>query len=289
MAKPAHFSLDEKIVSITGKTPSRISGLSGGCVGDVYRVQFNDGESLVAKADETSSAKLHCEGDMLLFLATKTSLPVPHVVYNSDTLLLMEYVEGGDSVDSKAEDHAAALLADLHRIKAESFGFDYNTLIGGLHQPNPKYSSWLEFFAEQRILYMAREAYNANRIPVSSLKRFETFAENVGKYIEEPAHPSLIHGDIWGGNVLARSGKIAAFIDPAIYYAHPEIELAFITLFSTFGRRFFDAYDERLGIRPGFFEERRDIYNLYPLLVHTRLFGGHYLHSAESILKRFGF
>ncbi|NTV46695.1 MAG: fructosamine kinase, partial [Chlorobiales bacterium] len=86
-----------------------------------------------------------------------------------------------------------------------------------------------------------------------------------------------------------RNGKIAAFIDPAIYYAHPEIELAFITLFSTFGRHFFDAYNERSGIRRGFFEERRDIYNLYPLLVHTRLFGGHYLHSAESILSRFGF
>ncbi|NTW50489.1 MAG: fructosamine kinase family protein, partial [Chlorobiales bacterium] len=260
MAKLAHVSIEDTIASVTGKTPVQMSRLSGGCIGDIYRVRFNDGESLVAKVDETGCAKLHVEGDMLLFLATKTGLLVPQVVHNSDTLLLMEYVDGGDFVDSKVEDHAATLLADLHRISAESFGFEYDTLIGGLHQPNPRYSSWVKFFAEQRIGYMARTAYDANRMPASSLKRFEAFAAQVGKFIEEPSHPSLIHGDIWGGNVLARNGKIAAFIDPAIYYAHPEIELAFITLFSTFGRHFFDAYNELFGIRPGFFEERRDIY-----------------------------
>ena len=86
-----------------------------------------------------------------------------------------------------------------------------------------------------------------------------------------------------------REDRIAGFVDPAIYYADAEIELAFSTLFATFSDAFFSRYGEIRPIKPGFFEERCDIYNLYPLLVHTRLFGGHYAGSVERTLKRFGY
>jgi fructosamine-3-kinase len=88
--------------------------------------------------------------------------------------------------------------------------------------------------------------------------------------------------------VLSKGGRIAGFVDPAIYYADAEIELAFSTLFSTFGEAFFKRYGEIRPLREGFFEERRDIYNLYPLLVHARLFGGSYAQSVDSVLTRFG-
>ena len=94
---------------------------------------------------------------------------------------------------------------------------------------------------------------------------------------------------MWGGNVLVKGGRIAGFVDPAIYYADPEIELAFSTLFSTFGDAFFARYAELRPLRPGFFEERCDIYNLYPLLVHVRLFGGGYVGSVSGTLSRFGY
>jgi len=226
---------------------------------------------------------------MLLYLKENTQLPVPEVIFNSPKLLLMSFIEGNGARNAAAEEDAAQLLAQLHEIRAEKFGFDFDTLIGGLHQPNPKYESWVSFFAEQRIGYMARLAYDAGQLPKRALTRFEKFAEKLDRFIAEPKHPSLIHGDIWGGNVLLQQNAIAAFIDPAIYFAHPEIELAFITLFGTFGSHFFERYTEIFGLEPGFFQERRDIYNLYPLLVHTRLFGGHYRHSAESIIARFGF
>jgi len=134
----------------------------------------------------------------------------------------------------------------------------------------------------------------AGRLPGPLLKRVEKFAGELGKWLESsaagsPRRAALVHGDMWGGNVLCKDGRIAGFVDPAIYYADPEIELAFATLFSTFGKPFFDRYEEIRPLAPGFFEERRDIYNLYPLLVHVRLFGGSYVNSVDGVLQRFGY
>ena len=167
-------------------------------------------------------------------------------------------------------------------------GYERDTLIGGLAQPNPQNASWLAFFAEHRLIHMARDAYEAGRLPAATLGRVETLAGRLDRWLVEPSRPSLIHGDMWGGNVLAKGGRVAGFVDPALYYADPEIELAFSTLFSTFGRAFFERYGALRPLRPGFFEERRELYNLYPLLVHTRLFGGAYAASVARTLDRFG-
>jgi fructosamine-3-kinase len=96
-----------------------------------------------------------------------------------------------------------------------------------------------------------------------------------------------VHGDVWSGNMVIGHGHIAAYLDPAIYYADAEVELAFIRLFNTFSDSFFAKYSELRPIRPGFHEERADIYNLYPLLVHTRLFGASYARKAQKILDKF--
>ncbi len=112
---------------------------------------------------------------------------------------------------------------------------------------------------------------------------------SLGQWLAEPPHPSLLHGDVWTTNVLASKGRITGFIDPAVYYGHPEIELAFTTLFGTFSRPFFERYHELRPIPDGFFETRKDIYNLYPLLVHACLFGSSYAMSVDAIVSRLGY
>ena len=115
-------------------------------------------------------------------------------------------------------------------------------------------------------------------------------AAGVRLYTEMITTGALIHGDVWTGNVLAENGRITGFLDPAPYYAHHEVELAFITLFGTFGEAFFARYGE-VGTRidAEFWETRRRVYNVYPLLVHVRLFGGGYVGELSANLDMLGF
>ena len=279
----------ERIEALTGARPDGLSALSGGCVGDVFRAEMPTGADLVAKVGDGPGSGLKLEGRMLAYLGER-GLPVPRVHHADDTLLLMDLVESGGGLSAGAQAHAAQIVAALHDVTTEKgFGFDYDTVIGGLHQPNPWTLSWRTFFAEQRLMYMGREAERIGRLPTRLMARLERFAAALDRWIDEPARPSLIHGDMWTGNVLSAQGRITGFIDPAVYYADAEIELAFTTLFGTFGDAFFGPYTELRPIKPGFFEERRDIYNLYPLLVHVRLFGGSYVTSVDRTLNHFGY
>lgn len=289
MRTAEHSGLRERIEAELGQKVRGIRPLGGGSVAQVHLVELGDDSRVVAKQDREPGGQLAVEGNMLRYLAEGSSLPVPAVLHCDDSLLLLEYLPGANRFTPGAQRHAAELLAELHNITAGAYGFDSPTLIGGLHQPNPWTDSWLAFFREQRLLYMGRQAMEAGRLPAQIYVRLESLAVRLERWLSEPEAPSLIHGDAWGGNILATGDQITGFLDPAIYYADPEIELAFTTLFGTFNDNFFRRYQEIRPIKPGFMSERREIYNLYPLLVHVRLFGGGYVDSVSRTLANFGF
>lgn len=267
----------DAVARLTGRAVVRGRRLTGGCVGEVFRLDLADGGAVVAKL----GAGLEPEGWMLRHLRGK--LPVPAVIHAGDDLLVMEWIEAGGS-PAAAQEHMADLLAALHALDGpRRFGLERDTVIGGLPQPNPWEDRWLDFFRDHRLLFMAHRA----NLPAATRNRIETLAARLDRWFDEPERPSLIHGDCWDGNVLCRGSRVAAFLDPALYWADAEIELAFGTLFGTFGPAFFRRYQQHRPIRAGFFEARRDILNLYPLLVHVRLFGGSYLGQAEDVLRRF--
>jgi fructosamine-3-kinase len=267
--------LKQKIVSI--------APLSAANTAQIYRVT-TDKSMFVAK---TAESGMDVEAWMLNYLKTKSKLPVPVVFYGSERLIIMEFINPHHSLNDDGNRHAAEVLSELHKIRAESYGLERDTLVGSLKQPNRQGMSWVDFFAQQRLLYMAGEALKEGKIDKNLMKQVEKLAGKLGQYIKSPAPPSLIHGDVWGGNILCGNGSVAAFLDPAIYYADPEVELAFIRLLNTFNDTFFARYNELNPIKPGFFEERAYIYSLYPLLVHTRLFGTSYARKAQKILDKF--
>lgn len=266
-----------------------IDPLSGGQIGQVYRVQLADGTPLVVKFDDGPEPQLDIEGRMLRYLAQQTRLPVPGVLLSEPHLLIMEWVPGQSRFSPQAEMDAAGHLAALHEVTAPTFGFPFMTLIGAFTQPNVPTQSWLDFFREQRIFHLMREGVRLKRLPQSFVPRLEKLCGRLDSWLAEPERPSLIHGDVWTTNVLAENGRITAFLDPAIYFGIDEMELAYIALFNSFGAPFFRRYEEIRPLPPGFYEERQYLYTLYPLLSHVCHFGGGYVGMVDSVLQRFGF
>ena len=266
------------------------SSLSGGCVSDVYKIDFSSSPSLVVKVAATESIEsLRIEGLSLEYLRENTPVEVPKVIYNDDGILLMEYVVNDSIMTAAAERNCALRFAELHQCSNRGFGFDFDTVIGGLAQPNPTCSSWLDFYSEFRILHMAIMARDAGNLDSKDFRRIEGLVNRLDNWLTEPSSPALVHGDAWSGNVLVKNDALAAVIDPACYYGDAEVDLAFSTMFGTFSNHFFERYDSLNPIREGFFEERKDLYLIYPILVHIRLFGGSYTPHLHRVLMRYGF
>jgi fructosamine-3-kinase len=276
--------LQEKVEKQIGQKIVSVSPLSAANTAQIYRVATDKKSTFVAKCADNG---MDIEAWMLNYLKTKSKLPVPAVFYSDEHIILMEFINPHHSLDDNGHRHAAEVLAELHKIRADLYGLERDTIVGSLPQPNKQNKNWTEFFAQHRLLYMAGEALRENKIDKAMMKQIERLAGKLGNYIKNPAPPSLIHGDVWGGNILCGAGRVAAFLDPAIYYADPEIELAFIKLLNTFSETFFNRYNDINPIKPGFLEERVHIYSLYPLLVHTRLFGTSYARKAQKILDKF--
>ena len=244
-----------------------------------------DHKNLVVKIGQN----MEVEAFMLKYLKENSNLPVPDLYFYSDNIILMSFIDGNSNIGPKEQKNVASIIANLHGIKQTHFGFNRNTLIGSLLQKNNQCSSWIEFYREYRLLDFSKKALKEGSLESTDFKRIENFCSKLTNFIGEPKHPSLIHGDLWTSNMLFFNGEIKGFVDPAIYYADPEIELAFSTMFNTFGSDFFEEYQKYRPLDSGFFKERRDIYLLFPLLVHIRLFGGSYVANFRNILKKFGF
>ncbi|MDQ6962727.1 MAG: fructosamine kinase family protein [Mariprofundaceae bacterium] len=193
-----------------------IQALQGRCVAQVYRLRRQDGSDVVVKYAEQG---LDIEAKMLQYLAQQKQ-PVPHIIYHDTQTLLLSWIANSGHINANVETHAAQLLCHLHQVSYPQYGFAWDTCIGGLHQPNQWQSSWLQFYAQQRLMYMENLAYQRQKMPKQLLHRVEILCAHLKEYLHEPTKPSLIHGDIWEGNILCQQNKVVAWIDPAIY-THP--------------------------------------------------------------------
>lgn len=276
----------QQIEKIIGQKIIRIQPLDGGMISQVARIDLDNRGPIVAKLGN-GTHDLTIEAYMLNCLRQRTRLPVPQALYAEASLLLIEFIDGAPGLNRESEAHLGQLLAECHQIKAKAYGLERDTLIGPIHQPNRPSESWIAFFRQQRLLYMTAIARQSGNLPPALDIRLQRFAEKVDRYLIEPNRPALIHGDIWRANVLARGGRIVGIIDPALYYAHHEMELAYMTLFDTVSDDFFASYQQITPLDAAFFELRRHIYNLYPLLAHLTIFGRKYRQPIDSVLRRF--
>lgn len=259
--------------------------LDGGEVGSVSRVDLADGRRIVAKTAETD---LRIEAGMLRYLGDH-DLPVPEVHHAAEDLLVIEFVAGKSTVTPAVERDLADRLAALHAETAPTFGFPFDTLTGRLDLPNPRTGDWSTFFGQHRLGYMSYHAQAEGVLPEDCAERIDALVDDLPSLLDHDPDPSLIHGDVWRENLLTDGERIRAFLDPACYYADPEVELAYVDWTGTGGDAFFERYREWEGAAdgggiPDGADERRPIYRLLPLLVHLRHFGDEYLAPIRATL-----
>ncbi|KLE31885.1 aminoglycoside phosphotransferase [Aurantiacibacter gangjinensis] len=259
----------ERIVSATGLAVTGGRKLAGGDLGGAALVELADGRKLVAKGGPL----VEREADMLRAIAA-SGVPAPEVHHAADGLLLMDHVEADGA---KGWDSLAEALHRLHAPRAATYGWDVDYAFGPLAIPNTPQDNWPEFWARHRLLC------HGEKVDGSITARLEKLAKRLSELLPVSPPPALLHGDLWGGNVLFHQGKLAALIDPASYVGHREGDVAMLTLFDNPPDSFFDALDLEAGWR-----ERLPIYRLWPLLVHLRLFGHSYRGSVVSALDALG-
>ncbi len=270
----------------------RSVNLSGGSINEAVKLLLDDGTEIFLKWNSGKYQEMfEVEQKGLETLRNADcGFLIPNIFAsgttpdNQYTWLLLEYVDQGRS-DGPFFDYFGARLAQLHSNTAGEYGLAYDNFIGRLPQKNSKIANWNEFFVTNRLEPQLSQAINSGLLDYQVGENFERLFSRLDDLIPN-SPPSLLHGDLWSGNFLAAKNGDPVLIDPAVYYGHREIELAFTKLFGGFSSNFYKSYNEQWPLEPGF-EDRVAIFNLYPLLVHVNLFGRAYTSQVISIINNF--
>lgn len=271
------------------------STVSGGCISPTARVRTDTGESFFLKwsRPDLPDGLLAAEARGLARLAATGTVRVPEVVAVAESgepaWLLLEWLEPGPATPA-AWERLGRMLATLHRTKADRFGADTSNFIGSLAQENDPSGDWAEFWRSRRLEPQLKGALRKGLLGDEDRRRFDRLHAELHDLLApaEPDGPSLLHGDLWSGNVHMMEGG-PAVIDPSSYYGHREVDLAMTELFGGFGEGFRAAYEESWPLAPGYGAARRAVYQLYYLLVHVNLFGPSYVARTRSTLAEAGF
>ncbi|MEJ1297322.1 MAG: fructosamine kinase family protein [Candidatus Sedimenticola sp. (ex Thyasira tokunagai)] len=275
------------ISTVTGSDfkPQRPSTVGGGCINS--SVLLSDGEQryFVKLNDLQMLNMFEAEQAGLAALAATDTLRIPQPICSGtaggDAYLAMEYIPLSGGGDSEA---AGRLLASLHQNTHEQFGWERDNIIGATHQPNRLTDDWIDFWRSQRLGFQLElAAKNGYRGELQH--RGELLLEQFPALIDHQPVASLIHGDLWGGNLAYDSNGQPVIFDPAVYYADREAELAMTELFGGFNNRFYDAYNEVWPLDSGY-RQRKTLYNLYHIINHLNLFGGSYQSQALGMINR---
>ncbi|WND03370.1 fructosamine kinase family protein [Temperatibacter marinus] len=226
---------------------------------------------------------------MLEHIQRTTDLPTPGIVSVKPGLLLMELIPfTSDWMTPASEVDVAQHLATFHCAPADYCGFEIDTSVNGIHQPNDVNMNWCDFFINQRLRWGAQLCVDSGQMPARLAKRIDALIELLPNIIPHDIPPSLLHGDLWKGNILVDGPKVKAFIDPALYYGHSEMDLAFLSMFGKVSNKFYDAYSEIRPLDKAFLEERKWLYLIWPILINIRLRGSNFVKHLDSMLTKFG-
>jgi fructosamine-3-kinase len=259
----------QRVAELTGIAEDRLKRLAGGDLSEVLLVPRPDGGALVAKGGPSIAT----EAAMLRALAA-AGVAVPAVEAELEGVLLLAHVENDGVFSPSAWTDIGAGLRTLHARTGEAYGWPVDFALGTVALDNRESRDWPRFWGEQRLIAAASLLDRPWR------ERIDRLAARLGALLPADPPPSLLHGDLWTGNILVQGGRLAALIDPACYHGHAEVDLAMLRLFGALPEEYWEAY----GAPEPDWEERLPVYQLFPALVHLRLFGASYAPMVERLL-----
>ena len=283
--------------------------VSGGDINDAYLVTLADGQKVFLKVNSPKNAAFFsAEQEGLAAIRKTNAIGVPEVlasgVFTGDgpaagrsaasrskdcSFLIMDYLEAGPR-KSDFWERFGRQLAAMHRAQTGEwtpggkYGYTQNNFIGAGRQNNSICDSWIDFFREYRLEQQFKLA--GQYFDSYGRKAMLSLLDHLDEYLVEPEFPSLLHGDLWGGNFVTGPDGGAWLIDPAVYVGHAEADLAMTELFGGFAPAFYGAYKE-VSPLPAGYADRRELYNLYHLLNHLNLFGEGYYGAVMQIVRRY--
>lgn len=290
---PFYREIEDVLGQIVGRDLriESIHPVSGGCIHQGSCILLCDHSKFFIKQNQLNDDRIfEAEANGLRELAKTNTVSVPSPVvtgvWQDQAYLVMEWIESQSVVSKMAQiqcsQNLGRALAGLHHYRgAVVFGLDFDNFIGSSIQKNQPTAAWQDFFMQHRLEFQLRLAdQNGYRDVVAMGRRTLTRIQSL---LRTGVQPSLLHGDLWSGNVLTGVDGHPVFIDPAPYWGDREAEFGILTLFGGFDSVFFDAYQERLPLEEGF-AERLPVYQLYHYLNHLNLFGYAYADAVRSLL-----
>jgi protein-ribulosamine 3-kinase len=264
----------------------RATPLHGGDINQAWRLELGKYGFFVKLNRADLLPMFDAERAGLEAIRHSAALRVPEVFMTGyeggHAFIVMEFIEFAGKPDAA---RFAVALAAMHNCFNERFGFDGDNTIGSTAQVNTFNHDWIDFWRRHRLGFQLELAAQ-NGLEASLIDGGHRLAEQLDKFFATyQPRPSLLHGDLWGGNQAADTRGNPVVYDPACYFGDHEADLAMMELFGHPGERFFASYTEHFPLDAGY-TQRRELYNLYHILNHANLFGGGYGVQAQRMIER---
>jgi protein-ribulosamine 3-kinase len=282
------MSLIDELKECLNLSTIQLTPVSGGDINNTYKVKSADEQFFVKQNDVDFAFEMfdaERKGLNHLSKASGIKVPKPILIQKSKkgAFLVLKWVEEKGPAKDDWESFATQ-LAKMHQTKNNYFGLDHSNFIGKLEQVNTLTNKWIDFYYEFRIGRQLKLAIDSGKLDKNLHARCDKMFMLLSTEIPTE-EPSLLHGDLWSGNLIFNQNHEAVFIDPAIYYGHREMDIAMMKLFGGFEMGF-EFYQDLYPIEHNL-KDRLSFYQLYYILVHVNLFGGNYIQSAKKIMEHY--